>query len=108
MFAACSEFGDQPSIFFYYHTKAFKEFVKINVRIIELEFQMFKTFFFIKKTQNIFSIVLSYIEETIEKNDATKDTIESGFLQKLLKINKDIAVIMSVDSLMSGIDTVSC
>lgn len=42
----------------------------------------------------------------MKQNEANKDESNGGFLQKLLKINKEIAVIMSVDSLIAGIDTV--
>ena len=57
--------------------------------------------------QIIHRIVLSYVEETMKENESKKDESSGGFLQKLLKVNKEIAVIMSVDSLIAGIDTVN-
>lgn len=51
--------------------------------------------------------MLSYVEETIKENESNKDESRGGFLQKLLKVNKEIAVNMSVDSLIAGIDTVN-
>ena len=43
----------------------------------------------------------------MKENESKKDESSGGFLQKLLKVNKEIAVIMSVDSIIAGIDTVN-
>lgn len=55
-----------------------------------------------------FSIIISYIDKSIaeaEKN-ALPPSGEESVLQKLLKIDKRVAIIMALDMLMAGVDTV--
>lgn len=54
-------------------------------------------------------IVLKRIDITLERsqNSPNKDKTDQSILEKLLKINKDIAIVMAFDLLLAGIDTVS-
>ncbi|KAG5674776.1 hypothetical protein PVAND_004726 [Polypedilum vanderplanki] len=81
------DFELNPSIWKFYHTKAFKEYMEVNDKLL--------------------NTVLSFIEETMENMKNTTDNNQEveGILQKLLKIDKRVAVIMASDSLFAGIDT---
>lgn len=53
---------------------------------------------------------MNYIEQTIEETKGTdeeKVNNSNGILQKLLKIDKRAAIIMAVDSMTAGVDTVN-
>ena len=53
---------------------------------------------------------MNYIEDTIEKTRENKEgKVENvnGIFQQLLKIDKRVAIIMAVDSMTAGIDTVT-
>ena len=54
------------------------------------------------------SIITSYIDKAI--NDFEKNPVapgnEESVLQKLLKIDKKMAIVMALDMLMAGVDTV--
>jgi hypothetical protein len=51
---------------------------------------------------------MSYVEETMtSRKNSTTDPEREGILQKLLKVDKKVAIIMACDSLFAGIDTVS-
>lgn len=58
-----------------------------------------------------FRSTLYYIDDAIEKlkNDPTafRQNREPGVFEKLLKIDKHIAVVMSIDMFLAGVDTVS-
>lgn len=57
---------------------------------------------------HLVSIIESYIEESLEEIKAKgPDHQGDGVLEKLLKIDKRIAVIMTLDMLMAGVDTTS-
>ncbi|KAL7045081.1 hypothetical protein ACKWTF_002150 [Chironomus riparius] len=87
-FIMCVDFEVSPSIWKYYHTKAFKEYMNVN--------------------NDLLNIVMNYIEATIEEtreNKAGKVENVNGIFQQLLKIDKRVAIIMAVDSMIAGIDT---
>lgn len=71
-----------PSVWPYYHTRKFKEFLKIYDEITES--------------------CLHFIEEA----RADKEAIGKGIFGQLMKINKQVALVMAIDMLMAGIDTV--
>jgi len=50
-----------------------------------------------------------YAEEAMGKFDATKPSLdhEAGILEKLMKIDKHVAFVMVLDSLIAGVDTTS-
>jgi cytochrome P450 family 12 len=54
------------------------------------------------------SIIFYYIEEAIKKmdNEKSNEVFEEGVLRKLLKIDKNMAVILVGDLLLAGVDTV--
>ncbi|XP_070496647.1 cytochrome P450 CYP12A2-like [Chironomus tepperi] len=84
-FIMCADFEVSPSIWKYYHTKAFKEYMKVN--------------------NDLLNIVMNYIEETIEQTRDNQGDNANGILQQLLKIDKNVAIIMAVDSMTAGVDT---
>lgn len=56
------------------------------------------------------SITLSFVEDAIQRIESQKDTKpvdKQGVLEKLLKVDKTIATVMSMDMLAVGVDTVS-
>lgn len=56
-----------------------------------------------------FRISLRYVNEAvarIEKSPSV-DENDQSILEKLVKVNKNIGVVMAVDALMAGVDTVS-
>lgn len=56
------------------------------------------------------NITLEYVEQAIKKiqeQNTTKPVEEQGVLEKLLKVDKQTAVIMAMDMLIVGIDTTS-
>ena len=54
-------------------------------------------------------MALEYVEETIErfKANPTLNVNDMGVLEKLLLKNKDVAVVMAIDLLIAGVDTVN-
>lgn len=59
---------------------------------------------------NNFSTARYFVDKTIEelqKQGGKKSDDEKGVLEKLLEINKDVAVIMASDMLFAGVDTVN-
>jgi cytochrome P450 family 12 len=87
VFTATYEFDIQPSIWRYYKTPAFKRAMK--------------------SFDDTTRIIYKYVEKAVEKYKTTESEDEGGVLEKLLKIDKNVAVIMSMDMLGAGIDTVS-
>lgn len=58
------------------------------------------------------SIILKYIEvaiQRIEREEKAGETTgrEPSILEKLLKVDRQVAIVMALDSLMAGVDTVS-
>lgn len=58
-----------------------------------------------------FSATLHYIDQAIEKFEnnpsASDENREQSVFQKLLKIDKQVAVVMALDMMLAGVDTVS-
>ena len=59
----------------------------------------------------IFSMTMEYINEAIIKIDANKGKSngandDKGVLENLLEVDKQTAIIMAIDMLMAGVDTV--
>jgi cytochrome P450 family 12 len=83
------DFVVYPSIWRHYKTKAFKDLMKVSDDLTE--------------------IILKYVDEAMEnlKNQKPTEDHEESVLEKLLKINKNLAVVMCIDSLMAGVDTTS-
>jgi cytochrome P450 family 12 len=81
------EFEINPSIWRYYHTKAFKELLQVY--------------------DGITNLALHYIEKAAKQIESrpTQENEEESVLEKLLKINKKAAVVMCTDAMMAGIDT---
>lgn len=57
------------------------------------------------------SIILKYIDvaiERIEREEKSGETTgrEPSILEKLLKVDRQVAIVMALDSLMAGVDTV--
>lgn len=59
------------------------------------------------------SLVMKYVDDAVirlenqKKDGIVNEKDDNSVLHKLLKINKDYAVLMSFDMLFAGIDTVS-
>ncbi|KAH8401092.1 hypothetical protein KR009_003017, partial [Drosophila setifemur] len=77
----------QPSIWPYYKTPGFKEFLKTY--------------------DNITDIISNYMEKAMEKFEFKDDGQTKCVLEQLLRLNKKVAVVMVMDMLMAGIDTTS-
>lgn len=52
---------------------------------------------------------MAVVDEAIEKieNGTAADDIKDGILYKLLKVDKNVAIIMASDMIFAGVDTVS-
>lgn len=79
------EFDVQPSIWKYYETPKFKVLIQTYDEITE--------------------ITTKYINEATSQFGKTSDP--KGVLEKLCRIDKQIAVVMAMDMLMAGMDTTS-
>ncbi|KAG5675033.1 hypothetical protein PVAND_004972 [Polypedilum vanderplanki] len=81
------EFDGLPSVWRYYETKSFKDFLKVY--------------------DTITNIVLYFIEEAVARieSNPSLSSNEDGILRKLLKIDKKAAVVMASDMLLAGVDT---
>lgn len=77
----------QPSIWPYYKTPGFKKFLKTYDDITE--------------------ITTNYIEAAIKRFESQNECEKKCVLEQLLSLNKQVAVVMVMDMLMAGIDTVS-
>lgn len=56
-----------------------------------------------------FSIIISFIDKSIleiNKKDKNATSSEESVLEKLLKMDKRVAIVMALDMLMAGVDTV--
>lgn len=77
----------QPSIWPYYKTPGFKKFLETYDQITE--------------------ITTNYIETAIERfKQEEQHTGNKCVLEQLLALNKQVAVVMAMDMLMAGLDTV--
>ncbi|KAL7047149.1 hypothetical protein ACKWTF_002810 [Chironomus riparius] len=83
------QFEINISIWKYYQTKAFKGLLQIY--------------------DDITNIVLFYVERAIEElpQKSSNEYTEESILEKLLKIDKNLAVVMCTDALLAGVDTTS-
>lgn len=58
-----------------------------------------------------FSTTLHYIDQAIEKLKnkplTTDENHEQSVVEKLLKIDKQVAVVMALDMMLAGVDTVN-
>lgn len=86
MFEIAYEFDILPSVWRYYHTPAFKRAIK--------------TF------DEVTDIIYGYVNKAVEKHEKNPSSGNGGVLEKLLKVDKNIAIIMAIDMLSAGIDTV--
>lgn len=82
-------FETQPTVWRFYHTKAFKKLLKTYHGLCE--------------------VALEIVNESIEKlkDEPEKHENEKSILEKLSKINTKLAVVMSIESVIGGVDTVS-
>lgn len=55
----------------------------------------------------IFSTILYYLDLAIEDMTSKKSSDEDSILRKILKVNKNAAVVLVSDLLIAGVDTVS-
>lgn len=57
----------------------------------------------------ITNIIKGHVDAAVQRLDASKgsDRSDRSVLEKLLEINREIAIVMALDMLMAGIDTVS-
>lgn len=76
----------QPSIWPYYKTSGFKKFLQTYDHITE--------------------ITTNYIEAAIDRFEHQTSQDNKCVLEQLLRLNKQVAVVMAMDMLMAGIDTV--
>lgn len=76
----------QPSIWPYYKTPGFKKFLKTY--------------------DDITDITTNYIEAAIKRFEGQREGQKKCVLEQLLSLNKQVAVVMVMDMLMAGIDTV--
>ncbi|KAG5667202.1 hypothetical protein PVAND_015193 [Polypedilum vanderplanki] len=82
-FEKMSDFEMKPSIWRYYETKAFKELMEVY--------------------DSITSIIFSYVNEAIKRfeTEEIKEIQEESILRKLMKINKNIAFVITSDMLIA-------
>lgn len=52
--------------------------------------------------------MMDYVEQAVQRfeKNPTQDNHEQGVLEKLLKVDKDVARVMATDMLLAGVDTV--
>lgn len=83
----------KPSVWRYIHTPMFKKLLNAY--------------------DNIQKVTLAYVNEAMERLSAeaergiVRPEKEQSVLEKLLKIDKKVAMVMAMDMLMAGVDTVS-
>ncbi|CAO1351187.1 unnamed protein product [Diamesa serratosioi] len=83
------DFEVMPSVWRVYETKAFKNLLNVY--------------------DEMTNIIMHYVDNAVEKMKNSPPTIdrEQSILEKLLKINKNVAVVMAADSMLAGVDTTS-
>lgn len=79
-----------PSLWRFYETSKYKQLMRSFDNLTEA------TLYFIDKS-------IQKFESEFQHND---DSYEPSVLEKLLKIDKNVAVVMAIDMLMAGVDTV--
>ncbi|XP_055588799.1 uncharacterized protein LOC129741117 [Uranotaenia lowii] len=75
----------EPSLWKLYKTPNFKRMVKIMDELTD--------------------IVMKKVDQAIQRLGQNPTTENLSVLEKLLKVNRDVAVVMAVDMLMAGVDT---
>lgn len=59
----------------------------------------------------ITEIIMKHIDDAVKRleasNKLSSDRSDRSVLEKLLEINREIAIVMAFDMLMAGVDTVS-
>jgi len=88
-FVLGADFEINPSIWRYYETKAFKELLSVY--------------------DGMTNIIMHYVEKAIRdlESQPPSDGREESILEKLVKINKKVAVVMCADAMLAGVDTTS-
>lgn len=101
MFKSLTEFFNysmelelKPSIWKYYRTPTMKKVIKSLDHITKI------TTMYIEEA-------ISRIENESKSDAAEKPHSEKSVLEKLIKVDKKIAMVMAMDLLMAGVDTVS-
>ncbi|CAO1387441.1 unnamed protein product [Diamesa serratosioi] len=86
MFILCSEFEITPSIWRYYETKRFKELMSIYDELTD--------------------IVLECIDDSMKRSELeNKDEDVMGIVEKLSRIDRNLAVTIAWDILIAGVDS---
>lgn len=94
-FMQCSvEIDMKPSIWKYYQTRTFKKLLTSLDAIMDI-------------TKNYVDEAIERLEKERESGVAEKPENEKSVLEKLIKIDRKIAMVMAMDMLMAGVDTVS-
>lgn len=84
----------KPSIWKFYKTATFMKLMKSLDEITEI-------------TKNFVEEAIQRLEAERESGTPEKPDNEKSVLEKLIKIDKKIAMVMAMDMLMAGVDTVS-
>ncbi|KAL0883703.1 hypothetical protein ABMA27_015821 [Loxostege sticticalis] len=90
IFRVADELDFRPSLWRYFPTRAFKKAMKLY------EEQENTARYFIDRTM-----------EELKANGGSQTEYEKGVLEKLLDVNKEMAVIMASDMITAGVDTTS-
>lgn len=99
-----------PSIWRYIETPNYKKVIKALHGMTKYVNDYMPSFY-LRKTNNFkntFSIITELIDAAIAEfeKSGTKANTEESVLQKLLKIDKKVAIVMALDMMMAGVDTV--
>jgi hypothetical protein len=102
------EIGGEAFIWHYYPSKSWRQLVKVLDFFVE--YDQFITFeiLFLPFNFKYFSVSYKYVQQAIERSKNRPEGTEPSALERLLKRdpNPTRAVIMALDMLMAGIDTV--
>ncbi|XP_061391258.1 cytochrome P450 CYP12A2-like [Musca vetustissima] len=94
-FIQCSmEIEMKPSIWKYYQTRTFKKLLTSLDGVMDI-------------TKNFVDEAISRLEEERKNGVPEKPDSEKSVLEKLIKIDRKIAMVMAMDMLMAGVDTTS-
>lgn len=121
VFTYSAKLDFQPSPWKYIATPTFKKTMKLydeqttyviyNIMYLQLYFMIHTynsinhTYFFL-----FFSMIESLVKDAIKKINEKEDNVdaneEPSVLEKLLKVNEKVAIVMSIDMVGAGVDTV--
>ncbi|CAH2979581.1 unnamed protein product [Chilo suppressalis] len=90
IFETADKLDFKPSLWRYFPTRAYKKAMKLY-----------------EEQENIARFFIDKTIEELNKQGTRKSEEEKSVLEKLLEINKDVAVIMASDVLFAGVDTTS-